>query len=189
MPLKFRSLNCAGSCLVFQTGCLAIAFTENSASFADNIEKKVPDRIFKYSNKMNTKFILSKIALLSTLVVHAEAHEHVVSRPDSHAPISIMGDHTHKEGEWMASYRYMYMSMDGMRSGERDLDLSEVFMSGYTVSPESMDMEMHMLGVMYAVSDKLTLVGMANYSEIEMSHRINPMARPLVAANGEMTLL
>ncbi|MEL7333685.1 MAG: hypothetical protein AAFN12_15670 [Cyanobacteria bacterium J06560_2] len=30
------------------------------------------------------------------------------SRPDSHAPIGVMGDHTHEKGEFMLSYRYMY---------------------------------------------------------------------------------
>lgn len=127
---------------------------------------------------------LNTITLSLSVAASSFAHEYDTARPDSHAPISIMGDHTHNEGEWMASYRYMYMSMDGMRSGDSSIPLSEIFMSSYTVSPESMDMGMHMLGLMYAVSDKLTLMGMANYSDIEMSHRINPMALPLIAANG-----
>ena len=39
------------------------------------------------------------------------------SRPDAHAPIGVMGDHTHDKGEWMLSYRYMYMNMTGNRVG------------------------------------------------------------------------
>ena len=31
-------------------------------------------------------------------------------RPDGHAPIPVMGDHMHGKGEWMFSYRYMYMN-------------------------------------------------------------------------------
>ena len=31
----------------------------------------------------------------------------------SHAPIAVMADHLHKQGEYMMSYRYMDMSMDG----------------------------------------------------------------------------
>ncbi len=38
-------------------------------------------------------------------------------RSDSHAPISIMGDHMHKKDEFMVSYRYMFMGMDGYQSG------------------------------------------------------------------------
>ena len=32
-------------------------------------------------------------------------------RADSHAPIGVMGDHMHKKGKFMTSYRYMYMDM------------------------------------------------------------------------------
>lgn len=39
------------------------------------------------------------------------------SRPDSHGPIGVMGDHTHEAGEIMLSYRWMYMSMGGHRAG------------------------------------------------------------------------
>ena len=30
-------------------------------------------------------------------------------RPDSHAPIGVMQDHTHNKGEFMFTYRFMYM--------------------------------------------------------------------------------
>ena len=33
-------------------------------------------------------------------------------RPDSHAPIGVMSDHTHEAGEMMFSYRYMFMNMN-----------------------------------------------------------------------------
>jgi len=33
-------------------------------------------------------------------------------RADSHAPIGVMGDHRHKAGEFMLSYRYMNMQMN-----------------------------------------------------------------------------
>lgn len=104
-----------------------------------------------------------------------EAHQ---ARPDEHAPISVMGDHTHAKGGWMLSYRYMNMQMDGMRAGTDRVSSSEVFAAdgGYTVAPESMTMDMHMLGAMYAPTDKLTLMLMANYIETEMEHSINPAA-------------
>ena len=101
-----------------------------------------------------------------------------VGRPDDHAPISVMGDHTHAKGGWMLSYRYMNMQMDGMRHGSNRVSSDEVFAAdgGYTVTPEWMTMNMHMLGLMYAPTDKLTLMLMANYIETEMEHRINPGA-------------
>ena len=33
------------------------------------------------------------------------------ARPDSHAPIGVMGEHGHKAGEMMLAYRFMAMDM------------------------------------------------------------------------------
>ena len=41
-----------------------------------------------------------------------EVHDHSTSYPDDHAPIGVMGDHTHDAGEIMLSYRYMFMPME-----------------------------------------------------------------------------
>lgn len=107
-------------------------------------------------------------------------------RPDGHAPISIMGEHTHGKGEWMLSYRLMQMEMDGMRKGTDGLSSSEVFSAGpgHVVCPEDMTMYMHMLGAMHAPGDRLTLMLMANYLDSEMDHRINPAAGMMIRANG-----
>lgn len=92
-------------------------------------------------------------------------------RPDGHAPMGVMGDHTHNKGEWMFSYRYMYMDMEEMRSGTNTLTNDEViFDNNFTVTPERMPMHMHMLGLMYAVSDRLTLMGMVSFHDREMDH-------------------
>ena len=40
-------------------------------------------------------------------------------RASSHAPIGVMGDHTHHKGEFMVSYRYMSMFMKDLRKTER----------------------------------------------------------------------
>lgn len=111
-------------------------------------------------------------------------HSWESGRPDAHAPISIMGDHTHKEGEWMFSYRYGYMNMDGMREGTSGRSSADVFSANYTVTPAEMDMRMHMFGLMYAPSDRLTLMLMTSQKELSMKHEIFPMAAPLIALNG-----
>ena len=36
-----------------------------------------------------------------------------ISLPNDHTPIGIMGKHTHKADEWMSSYSYGFMRMDG----------------------------------------------------------------------------
>lgn len=92
------------------------------------------------------------------------------SRPDAHAPIDVMGDHIHKRGEWMLSYRYMRMDMDGNRDGSDRLSTQDVFDRGFMVAPTSMTMDMHMFGVMYAPSDRVTLMGMLPYMRTKMAH-------------------
>ncbi|MBK1855952.1 transporter [Verrucomicrobiaceae bacterium 5K15] len=90
-------------------------------------------------------------------------------RVDAHAPIGVMGDHTHEVGEWMLSYRYMFMSMDGQRAGTNSLSSQQVFGRGYMMAATEMDMEMHMFGLMYAPSERLTLMAMANYVRKDMT--------------------
>lgn len=107
-----------------------------------------------------------------------------LSRPDAHAPISIMGDHTHRQGEWMASYRFMRMDMSGMRNGSESVASAEVFAANYTVTPLEMTMDMHMAGLMWAPSEQWTLMAMVNYLDISMDHQIFPMAAPLINLNG-----
>ncbi len=91
------------------------------------------------------------------------------ARPDGHAPIGVMGDHAHKKGEFMFSYRYMFMNMDGNRDGTNSLSESEV-LQDFMVAPVDMTMEMHMFGAMYAVSDDVTLMAMVPYVSKEMEH-------------------
>ena len=111
------------------------------------------------------------------------------SRPDEHAPISVMGDHTHSKNGWMVSYRYMYMEMDGMRQGNNRITSGDVFEADYAVTPEFMTMEMHMLGLMYGLTEKLTLSLMGNYMENEMDHSIisQTVANGINAGSTEFT--
>lgn len=96
-----------------------------------------------------------------------EGHNH--SRPDSHAPIGVMGDHTHNKGGFMFSYRAMYMGMEGMLNGSDDISAANVLAEGgFPVTPTEMTMQMHMLGVMYAPSDRVTLMAMTSYKANDM---------------------
>ena len=89
------------------------------------------------------------------------------NRASGHAPIGVMGDHTHNKGEFMVSYRYMTMQMKDLRYEGNDVNQDFVF-DNYMVAPQSMDMTMHMLGFMYAPSDRLTLMAMVNYASNHM---------------------
>ena len=96
-----------------------------------------------------------------------------ISRPDSHAPAGVMGDHIHDAGEWMFSYAYMDMEMEGNLDGTRSLSNDEILLSGtgdFTVTPTDMTMRMHMVGGMYAPNDRLTLMVMTSFVEKDMNH-------------------
>lgn len=84
----------------------------------------------------------------------------------------------------MFSYRYMFMDMDGMRRGDDEVSAADVFGAGYVVAPRSMTMDMHMLGIMYAPIDGITLMTMLPYTRMEMSHEIDPGAGMLSMLNG-----
>ncbi len=94
------------------------------------------------------------------------------NRPDGHAPISVMGEHLHGKGEVMFSYRFMRMNMDELKQGTDDINFSDAILpnGNYMVTPTKMPMVMHMLGAMYAPSDRVTLVAMLNYLSSEMDH-------------------
>ena len=90
-------------------------------------------------------------------------------RPDGHAPIGVMGDHTHNAGEFMLSYRYMFMDMNGNRIGTNKVSNQRV-LEDFMVTPTDMTMQMHMFGLMYAPTDYITLMGMIPYVKKSMNH-------------------
>jgi len=117
--------------------------------------------------------MLKKLLICTALVsniANAGQTQHSHNKPFDHAPIGVMGDHTHNKGEFMLSYRYSDMFMDGMRSGKNSLTTAQVH-ANYMVAPTEMVMNMHMLGAMYGVTDKLTITAMLPYVEKEMEHQ------------------
>ncbi|MEM9496881.1 MAG: transporter [Pseudomonadota bacterium] len=104
-------------------------------------------------------------------------------RADGHAPIGVMGDHLHKKGEVMLSYRFMRMEMDGNRIGTSSVSPETIVTTvpnrffglpmqppTLRVVPTDMTMDMHMFGIMYAPSDRVTLMGMVPYISKSMNH-------------------
>jgi hypothetical protein len=120
------------------------------------------------------------LSLLSSVAMADGVH-----RADSHGPIGVMGEHVHKQGEWMLSYRYMDMKMDGNLDGSSRVSRDEIHKQGYMNAPEEMTMTMHMLGGMYAPSDDLTLMLMVPVIDNEMD--LN-MRMPMMGGMGGMTM-
>ncbi len=125
---------------------------------------------------MKQLFYVAMLCFATTYTYAQDQHNHnedttnkwSSSRPDGHAPISVMADHVHHKGEFMFSYRYMTMDMRQLRQGTADATTADAH-TNYMVAPIDMIMNMHMLGAMYAPSDKITLMVMANYLENDMN--------------------
>jgi hypothetical protein len=137
------------------------------------------------------KKLTTKLLLLATSVSILNAHEGpwTAGRPDGHAPITVMGDHMHAMGEWMLSYRFMTMDMEGLLDGASSINSTLVHSEyGFTMHPDKMSMDMHMFGAMYAISDKWTLMGMLNYLDNEMEmfmdSGMGPMNPSSMESNG-----
>ena len=127
-----------------------------------------------------SKIIFIGIFMFLFQVVNAQKitsqnNEWKSSRPDGHAPISVMGDHYHKKGDLMFSYRYMNMYMKGLEQNGTTITNDAAHDAGYMVTPLSMPMNMHMLGIMYAPTDKITLMAMANYITNDMDLQMRMM--------------
>lgn len=130
-------------------------------------------------------FSLACAGALGLVSLPAVAHE---GDPDAshaadHAPIGVMADHRHEKGEWMVSYRYMRMEMAGNRDGTDTLSPDEIVTTvpnrffgapmqppTLRVVPLEMDMQMHMIGGMYGLTDTITLMVMGMYLTSEMDH-------------------
>lgn len=123
---------------------------------------------------------------------HHNHHDHA-QRQSAHVhfgntPTSIMGDHVHDKGEWMFSYSFMQMGMKDNRDGTSDLSPADI--SGDVINtsgsgpatmrivPLEMTMDMHMLGAMYGVTDRLTLMAMGHYLDNDMQHVTYAMGNP-----------
>ena len=129
---------------------------------------------------MNFKSLLLTLSTLSLAQAGSSdslaiAEAHCFSpRADSHAPIGVMADHTHSKGEFMFSARTMFMHMEQNYTGTNVIPDAQVQAAGFGIVPTDMDMQMHMLGMMYAPSDRVTLMAMVSYVEMSMNHSYGP---------------
>jgi hypothetical protein len=100
---------------------------------------------------------------------HEHHHHHGVR-----APAGVMFDHMLGEDDWMLGYRYMWSS----ESGQLHYDMHPVAdqtivahgcrSAACYIRPNEMSMHMHMLDVMYAPTNWLTLMVMPTYMDMNM---------------------
>ncbi len=104
---------------------------------------------------------------------HRHAHRH-----SGHTPAGVMFDHVLPEaGAMMAGYRYQWNSQSGeLLNGVNAAGSPMVSAGGCGgdtcyLAPASMTMHMHMLDLMYAPADWLTLMLMPQFMDMSMSMR------------------
>lgn len=103
---------------------------------------------------------------------HAHNHNHHHS---VHAPAGVMFDHMLPAGGMMAGYRYMYGSQGGtMLNGDLAVSNAAIVTGGCGpnpcfLTPTAMSMHMHMLDLMYAPTDWLTLMLMPQFMDMGMN--------------------
>ena len=123
----------------------------------------------------HTAMLVAVLALAGRAYASDPHHDHAGHAAHATpAPVGVMGDHLHPKGDWMVSYRYMHMNMEGSLKGSNSISNSEIISptgENFMVTPTEMTMDMHMLGVMYAPTDNLTLMAMAPYIKNSMDHR------------------
>ena len=127
------------------------------------------------------KYTIIALFLMATSLTMAQndtitktLNNYTGQRPDGHAPISVMGDHTHGKGELLVSYRFMSMQMEDILIDDNETKSESLLKSNggnFMVTPLNMPMQMHMIGLMYAPTNKLTLFVMGNYVAMEMEHK------------------
>ena len=93
----------------------------------------------------------------------------------SNAPAGIMFDHAlEKSGDFMVGYRYMRNEQSGnMRLGSQTVTPDDVRFNGCgdqecMVAPKQMNMHMHMLDLMYAPTDWLSVMLMPQWVDMDM---------------------
>ncbi|WP_298913082.1 hypothetical protein [uncultured Algimonas sp.] len=124
-------------------------------------------------------------ALFALPPAFVQAHDTDPTAPHAldHAPIGVMADHRHGAGEFMLSYRFMTMDMDGNRQGTDPISPEAIAttvpnrLAGQPMQPPTlrvvptdMRMDMHMVGAMYGLSDRITLMAMGSYLDNSMNH-------------------
>jgi hypothetical protein len=121
---------------------------------------------------MTRATLASALTLALALASAAGADPTGAPRPDAHAPIGVMGDHMHSKGEFMLSYRYMRMRMDDNLDGTDERTDGQILVprGDFLVTPTDMNMQMHMMGAMWAPFDRITLMGMLPYIVLDMDH-------------------
>jgi len=126
---------------------------------------------------------------------------HDMTEHSAHTGAAAHIHHSHGKGDWMLEYRFMRMSMDGLLDGTDSVntrDISGVLMGmppmpdpdkQYRMAPTEMTMDMHMLMLMYGLTERTSLMAMGSYldNQMDMVMHMNDMSgMPMMDMFGTM---
>lgn len=115
------------------------------------------------------------IAAMAALVASPVLAHSDGPSPDDHAPSGVMVDHLHGQGTGMVAVRHLHTSASGLYSGKNRVTGADLAEAGFSMMATGMTMDMVMLDLMYAPTDKLTLMLMPHYMRMEMDMGPTPM--------------
>ena len=125
-------------------------------------------------------------------VDHSAHEDHDMRAHSAHTGAAAHIHHQHSRGDWMLEYRYMRMNMDGLLDGTDHVGTREI--SGvlpgmppmrdpskpYRMAPTEMTMDMHMVMVMYGLTDRVSMMLMGSYLKNEMDMIMHMPAMDMV---------
>lgn len=134
---------------------------------------------------MNTLVMRGALAPALVLCAHAaqaqtiETPSDIVAaglRADAHGPAGTMADHVHEAGTFMIGLNLMREDSRGaeMRGGSR-ISNAAIAAAGYTTKADAMIMDMAMIHLMWAPSDRVTLMVVPTWMRMEMTMKGLPV--------------
>jgi Protein of unknown function (DUF3570) len=131
------------------------------------------------------------LAALETAASHGGHLGHAMHHHHSNAPAGVQFDHVlPNAGDFMVGYRYMRNVQAGdFRLGDQMISIDQARKEGCygeecAVTPNNMTMNMHMLDLMYAPTDWLTLMLMPQWVDMDMTMTPNPNIQNLGGHGG-----
>ena len=161
--------------------------TDDDLQYVERKHDELFGRIQKRTGKT------SSLSLLWLVAIFASAYLGVLTAQAEEAPMTSMGTGgaasqaasmtemmgdpglvpfdimTGQAGKWMVGYQFMFEKMDGNLVGTDDISEAKI-LNRFFATPTDMTMQMHMGMVMYAPTDKLTLMVMIPYIRKDMNH-------------------
>jgi hypothetical protein len=132
------------------------------------------------TNLLRGAFALPMLLASQPLLANEAGEAEIIAtgfRPDAHGPAGTMADHVHKSGAVMIGVMWMREDYGGAnRIGTTPINDAAIAAAGYAAKADAMTMDMAMIHVMYAPSDRVTLMLVPSWMRMSMTMKGLPGA-------------